>query len=107
MNIISHVRKKSAKNPSFPSSIGFPAGESMALTVSPPASFSEFGWIFNNSHLDRSIYCDEDDIMDFSDSSGDFVQSHNAPNHQVRIEKKLKLCNIAMNCLIKKIIRCV
>lgn len=46
----------------------------MALTVPPPSnSFSEFGWIFHNNHLDSSIYQD-DDIMDFSDSSGEYPQ---------------------------------
>ncbi|CRK95673.1 CLUMA_CG009131, isoform A [Clunio marinus] len=44
----------------------------MALTAPPPASsLSEFGWIFNNNHLDSSIY-DDEDIMEFSDSSTEY-----------------------------------
>jgi hypothetical protein len=56
----------------------------MALTVSPPASFSEFGWIFNNNYLDSSIYQDDDDIMEFSDSSGGEFQNPQQ-THQVRL----------------------
>lgn len=51
--------------------------ESMALTVPPPTPFSELGWIFHDNHLDSSIYQDED-IMEFSDSSADYQ----TPPHQ-------------------------
>lgn len=63
----------------------------MALTVSPPASFSEFGWIFNNNHLDSSIYQDDDDIMEFSDSSGggEFQPQNPQQTHQVRKQNKI------------------
>lgn len=48
----------------------------MALTVPPPtSSFSEFGWIFHNNHLDSSIYQDDSDIMEFSDSSAEYQTS--------------------------------
>jgi hypothetical protein len=47
----------------------------MALTVPPPtSSFSEFGWIFHNNHLDSSIYQD-DEVMEFSDSSAEYQTS--------------------------------
>lgn len=58
----------------------------MALTVPPPSSsFSEFGWIFHNTHLDSSIYQDED-IMDFSDNSADYQ----TPPHQTTTEPQLQ-----------------
>ena len=52
----------------------------MALTV-PASSLSEFGWIFSNNHLDSSIYQD-DDIMEFSSSSGEecLTPPHNGEN---------------------------
>jgi hypothetical protein len=56
----------------------------MALTVPPPSSsFSEFGWIFNNNHLDSSIYQD-DEMMEFSDSSAEYQTPpyQNAQHHQ-------------------------
>lgn len=58
----------------------------MALTVPPPtSSLTEFGWIFHNNHLDSSIYQD-DDIMEFSDSSAEYqtppYQQHQQPQQQ-------------------------
>lgn len=54
----------------------------MALTVppAPSSSFSEFGWIFHNNHLDSSIYHD-DDMMEFSDSSADYQTT--PPHNQI------------------------
>lgn len=51
----------------------------MALTVPQPASsFDQLGWLFHNNsncYLDASIYHDDDDIMDFSDSSVEYQTS--------------------------------
>lgn len=56
----------------------------MALTVPPPqtTSFSELGWIFHNNHLDSSIYQDDDDIMEFSDSSAEYQTPPHQNNQQ-------------------------
>lgn len=66
----------------------------MALTVPPPtSSFSEFGWIFNNNHLDSSIYQD-DDLMDFSDSSGEYQAQQQPP------QVSLVIVNSSSHCLL-------
>jgi hypothetical protein len=61
----------------------------MALTVPPlTSSFSEFGWIFHNNHLDSSIYQD-DDIMEFSDSSAEY---QTPPYQQQQIQTQVSVC---------------
>lgn len=66
----------------------------MALTVPQPASSSDqFGWLFhnNNCYLDASIYQDDDDIMDFSDSSVEYPSyqaSQQQQHHQQQVSIK-------------------
>lgn len=63
----------------------------MALTVPQPAS-SDLGWLFhnNNCYLDASIYQD-DDIMDFSDSSVEYQSYQPSPQqqHQQQVSKSV------------------
>lgn len=65
----------------------------MALTVPPPptTSFSEFGWIFHNNHLDSSIYQD-DDIMEFSDSSAEYQTPPHQNNQQQQQQQQVSVC---------------
>lgn len=66
----------------------------MALTVPPPTStFSEFGWIFHNNHLDSSIYQD-DDIMEFSDSSAEYTTPpyQNTPQQLQPEQQQVSVC---------------
>jgi hypothetical protein len=61
----------------------------MALTVPQPASSfnDQFGWLFhnnNNCYLDASIYQD-DDIMEFSDSSVEYPSYQLSQQQQVSV----------------------
>jgi hypothetical protein len=72
----------------------------MALTVPPPtSSFSEFGWIFHNNHLDSSIYQD-DDIMEFSDSSGEYQTSPPQNTQQQPSQVSLLVCKSIVIALV-------
>ena len=56
-----------------------------ALTVPQPASSftDQFGWLFHsNCHLDASIYQDDEEIMEFSDSSVEYPTYQNNSNQQ-------------------------
>jgi hypothetical protein len=67
----------------------------MALTVpQPTSSFNDqFGWLFHsNCHFDleESIYQDDEDIMDFSDSSVEYPTYHqhnSTQQHQQQVSK--------------------
>lgn len=64
----------------------------MALTVpTPSSSFSEFGWIFHNTHLDSSIYQDED-MMDFSDNSADYQTSPQQTAPPPQQQQQVSIC---------------
>lgn len=60
----------------------------MALTVPQPAGSlsDQFGWLFhNNCHLDASIYQDDEEIMEFSDSSAEYPTYSHQQQQQVVI----------------------
>lgn len=76
----------------------------MALTVPPAASssFSEFGWIFHNNHLDSSIYHDDDDIMEFSDSSADCQTT--PPHNQISDQQQQYQVSLIAACKLSPIL---
>lgn len=60
----------------------------MALTVPQPASSlgDQFGWLFhNNFNLDASIYQDDEEIMEFSDSSVEYPIYQHSSNQQQQV----------------------
>ncbi|KAG5676766.1 hypothetical protein PVAND_006575 [Polypedilum vanderplanki] len=62
----------------------------MALTVPQPASSlslsDQFGWLFhNNCHFDASIYQDDDEIMEFSDSSVEYSTYQHTSQQQTQM----------------------
>lgn len=63
-----------------------------ALTVPQPASSftDQFGWLFHsNCHLDASIYQDDEEIMEFSDSSVEYpTYQHNSNQQQHQVSSK-------------------
>lgn len=72
----------------------------MALTVPQPASsFDQLGWLFHNSncYLDASIYHDDDeDIMEFSDSSVEYPSYQTSQHVQQQQVSKFN-CNTEIN----------
>lgn len=63
-----------------------------ALTVPQPASSftDQFGWLFHsNCHLDASIYQDDEEIMEFSDSSVEYPTYQHNSNQQHQVSKSL------------------
>lgn len=78
----------------------------MALTVPPPSSsISEFGWIFHNTHLDSSIYQDED-IMDFSDNSADYQTPPHQATTQPQQQVSICLSKSSSHCLSRNLMWC-
>lgn len=81
----------------------------MALTVPQPASSSDqFGWLFhnNNCYLDASIYQDDDDIMDFSDSSVEYLLSYQPSQQQYQHQVSINLTLMCATILLIKQICC-
>jgi hypothetical protein len=73
-----------------------------ALTVPQPASSftDQFGWLFHsNCHLDASIYQDDEEIMEFSDSSVEYpTYQHNSNQQQHQVSKSITLKNPYLYC---------